>query len=79
MVVLPRFVWHAVVTPETRHRPHQRGDDRERRDQKTGEGECAPQSAGAGCEDGPGATRSDHHHEHGSPIDDRLAVYYTVS
>ena len=79
MIVLPRFVRRTIVTREARHRPRQRCEDRDGGDQESGEGEGAPQSALAGCEDGPGATGSDHHHEHGSPIDDRLAVYYNVS
>jgi hypothetical protein len=70
VVVLVKFVRRAFVTRETLHRPHQRGDDRERGDQEPSEGKGAPQSALAGCEDGPVTTRSDHHHEHGPPIDD---------
>ena len=70
MVVLFRYVRGALVTRETRHRPHQRGDDRDGGDQEPGGYEAAPQSALAGREDGPVATRSDHHHEHEPPFDD---------
>ena len=70
MVVLFRFIRRPLVTREMRHRPPQRRDDRDGGDQEPGGYEAAPQSALAGREDGPVATRSDHHHEHGPPIDD---------